>query len=62
MLFAATALARKLGVDAELALRSTVRKFVRRFETMAERASADGVELDDLDEDVLVRRFRDAAL
>jgi tetrapyrrole methylase family protein/MazG family protein len=59
VLFAVTALARKLGVDAESALRSTTRKFVRRFEGMRERADRDGVALDDLDEDELIRRFRE---
>lgn len=61
VLFAVTALARRLGVDAETALRSTTRKFVRRFEAMEERARADGVGLDDLPEAELIRRFRDAA-
>jgi MazG family protein len=60
VLFAATALARKLGVDAETALRSTTRSFVGRFEAMEERAAAEGVRLDDLPEAELVRRFRDA--
>jgi tetrapyrrole methylase family protein / MazG family protein len=60
VLFAVTALARKLGVDAEIALRSTTRKFVHRFEAMEDRAAAEGVRLDDLPEGELVRRFRDA--
>jgi MazG family protein len=60
VLFAVTALARKLGVDAEIALRSTTRKFVHRFEAMQDRAAAEGVRLDDLPEGELVRRFRDA--
>jgi tetrapyrrole methylase family protein/MazG family protein len=60
VLFAATALARKLGVDAETALRSTTRTFVDRFEAMEERARADGTSLDDLPEAELIRRFRDA--
>ncbi|HEX6208573.1 MAG TPA: nucleoside triphosphate pyrophosphohydrolase [Actinomycetota bacterium] len=60
VLFAVTALARKLGVDAESALRSTIRKFVIRFETMAERAREEGVRLEDLAEDDLLRRFREA--
>lgn len=61
VLFAVTALSRKLGVDAESALRSTTRKFVGRFEAMEDAARAEGVGLDDLPEDELVRRFRDAA-
>jgi tetrapyrrole methylase family protein / MazG family protein len=60
VLFAVTALARKLGVDAETALRSTTRKFVDRFEAMDEIASKEGVSLDDLQEDELLRRFRAA--
>jgi MazG family protein len=60
VLFAVTALARKLGVDGETALRSTTRKFVRRFEAMEDRAAAEGVRLDELPEGELVRRFRDA--
>jgi MazG family protein len=60
VLFAVTALARKLGVDAETALRSATRTFVRRFEAMEDRAAAEGVHLDELPEGDLVRRFRDA--
>ena len=60
VLFAVTALARKLGVDAESALRSTIRKFVRLFGSMEEAARADGVRLDDLPEEDLLRRFREA--
>jgi MazG family protein len=61
VLFAVTALARKLGVDAESALRGTMRKFVTRFEAMARAAEAEGLRLEDLTEDELLRRFRDAA-
>ena len=60
VLFAATALARKLGVDAEIALRSTTRKFVDRFEAMYRGASKDGVSLEALSEEELLRRFRAA--
>jgi tetrapyrrole methylase family protein/MazG family protein len=59
VLFALTALARKLGVDAESALRGTVRNFVRRYEAMAQHAGRDGVRLDDLSEAELLRRFRE---
>lgn len=59
VLFAVTALARKLGVDAEIALRSTIRKFVGRFESMEVAARAEGIGLEDLPEDELLRRFRD---
>jgi tetrapyrrole methylase family protein/MazG family protein len=61
VLFAVTALARKLGVDAESALRGTMRKFVARFEAMAAAAEAEGFRLDELAEEELLRRFRDAA-
>ncbi len=60
VLFAVTALARKLGVDAESALRSTVRKFVRRYHTMEDTARSEGVDLRELAEQELVRRFRQA--
>jgi tetrapyrrole methylase family protein/MazG family protein len=60
VLFAVTALARRLGVDAETALRSTIRKFVGRFEAMEGAARAEGIRLDDLPEDELLRRFRAA--
>jgi MazG family protein len=60
VLFAVTALARRLGVDAETALRSRTRTFVGRFEGMERRAQADGVRLDELPDEELVRRFRDA--
>jgi tetrapyrrole methylase family protein / MazG family protein len=60
VLFAVTALARKLGVDAESALRSTVRKFVRRYHGMEETARREGVTLTELAEEELIRRFREA--
>jgi tetrapyrrole methylase family protein/MazG family protein len=60
VLFAVSALARKLGVDAETALRSTIRKFVRRFEAMESLARDEDVALDALPEEELLRRFRDA--
>jgi tetrapyrrole methylase family protein / MazG family protein len=60
VLFAVSALARRLGVDAETALRSTSRKFVRRFEAMDESVRREGLRLEDLGEADLVRRFRDA--
>jgi tetrapyrrole methylase family protein/MazG family protein len=60
VLFAVTALARKLGADAESALRGTTRKFVARFEDMAAEAEREGVNLEDLPEEELVRRFRAA--
>jgi MazG family protein len=61
VLFAVSALARKLGVDAESALRGTMRKFVTRFEAMDARAREEGVALDGLSEEELLKRFRAAA-
>jgi MazG family protein len=60
VLFAATALARKLGVDAETSLRRAVAKFVRRFEAMDSEATREGVNLRELSEEELLRRFRAA--
>jgi MazG family protein len=60
VLFATAALARKLGVDAESAVRGVVRKFMDRFERMDERAQGQGVRLEDLDEEELLRRFSEA--
>ena len=60
VLFAVTALARRLGVEAETALRSTIRKFVGRFEAMEDVARAEGIRLDELPEAELIRRFRAA--
>jgi uncharacterized protein YabN with tetrapyrrole methylase and pyrophosphatase domain len=47
-------------VDGETALRSAIRKFVGRFEAMDAAASAEGVRIDDLSEEELLRRFREA--
>ena len=60
VLFAVTALARKLGVDGETSLRRAVGKFVRRFEAMDSVATREGVNLRDLSEEELLRRFRAA--
>lgn len=48
VLFACVNLARFLGVDAELALRQTNRKFERRFRQIEERVRAHGQQLRDL--------------
>jgi MazG family protein len=61
VLFAVSALARKLGVDAESALRGTMKKFVGRFEAMERRARDEGLLLEALSESELLERFRDAA-
>lgn len=60
VLFAAAAVARKLGVDPESALRRTVRRFSDRYEAMLARAREEGVDLSALSEDELLARFRAA--
>ena len=47
LLFAAANLARKLGVDAEAALRNANLKFTRRFHHVERRATEDGIALAD---------------
>jgi MazG family protein len=58
VLFAATAVARKVGVDPESALRRGVARFADRYEAMRARAAADGVDLSEMDDDGLLRYFR----
>jgi tetrapyrrole methylase family protein/MazG family protein len=58
VLFAAAAVARKLGVDPESALRRTTTRFAERYEAMRERAKAEGVDLEALPEDELLAYFR----
>jgi len=60
VLFAAAAVARKLGVDPESALRRTTTKFAERYETMLARAREEGVDLEALGEDELLAYFRDS--
>jgi tetrapyrrole methylase family protein / MazG family protein len=60
VLFAAAAVARKLGVDPETALRRTTTRFAERYEAMRARAKAEGVDLAALDEDALLAYFRDS--
>jgi len=57
LLFAVTAVGRKLGVDPETALRGATRRFAERFERMRAAAADDGVSLDALDDDELLRRY-----
>ena len=51
VLFAAIAVAQRLGVDAELALRETAVRFRRRLEHASELARADGRRFEDADLD-----------
>jgi MazG family protein len=60
VLFAVTALARKLGVDAETSLRGAVAKFVARYEAMEQTAAEEGVSLRNLPEEEILSRFRAA--
>jgi len=60
VLFATVALARKLGVDAESALRRTVRSFAARYERFVELAADRGVDVETADERELRDLFREA--
>jgi tetrapyrrole methylase family protein/MazG family protein len=62
LVFAAVALARKAGVDAETALRRTARKFRDRIARMEEAARARGTTLKDLTAGELDRMWEDAKL
>ena len=60
VLFAAVALARKLGVDAESALRRTVRAFSERYERFVRLAEERGIDVETADEGELRTLFREA--
>jgi tetrapyrrole methylase family protein/MazG family protein len=60
LIFAAVALARHRGVDAETALRRTARKFRDRLARMEKSATERGVTLKDLDADQLERLWEEA--
>jgi MazG family protein len=60
VLFAVAAVARRLGVDPETALRRTIRGFAGRYDRFMARAEEEGLDLDALSEDELRRRFRAA--
>ena len=60
VLFATVALARKLDVDAESALRRTVRSFSERYERFVELAAARGLDVESTDEQELRALFREA--
>ena len=60
VLFATVALARKLGVDAESALRRTVRSFAERYERFTELAAERGLDVEAADEQELRALFREA--
>lgn len=60
VLFATVALARKHGVDAESALRRTVRTFSARYERFTQMAAERGLDVETAPEDELRRLFREA--
>ena len=60
VLFATVAAARKLGVDAESALRRTTRGFAERYERFRALAEERGVDLEQVSEDEVRDLFRDA--
>ena len=62
VLFAAVALARKLGVDAESSLRRTTRTFSERYEAMLRLAAERSLDIETLSEDELVALFREARI
>jgi tetrapyrrole methylase family protein / MazG family protein len=60
VLFAAVAVARKMGVDPESALRRTVRTFAQRYERFTELAAERGVDVEQAPEAELRALFRQA--
>ncbi len=58
VLFAAVGVARRLGIDAEQALRRTTHRFAERYERMRERATSEGVDLSAMTDDDLLVYFR----
>jgi MazG family protein len=60
VLFATVAVARRLGVDPESALRRTIRGFAERYERFNELLEERGIDLDDLPEAEVRALFRSA--
>jgi len=60
VLFAAAAVARKLGVDAESALRRTTRGFAERYERFTRLVDERGLDLDQMSEQEARALFREA--
>lgn len=58
VLFATVSVARKLGVDAESALRRTIRGFAERYERFRRLLEERGLDLEDLPEDEVRALFR----
>jgi Protein containing tetrapyrrole methyltransferase domain and MazG-like (predicted pyrophosphatase) domain len=62
VLFATVAVARKLGVDPESALRRTIAGFAERYERFVVLAAERGVDVETASEDDLRALFREAPL
>ena len=62
VLFSTVALARKLGVDAETALRRTIRGFSDRYERAMASAAERGLDVASMGDEELRRLFRDARI
>jgi tetrapyrrole methylase family protein/MazG family protein len=60
VLFAVVAVARKLGVDAESALRRTTRRFADRYERLTELVRERGLDLEQMSERDVRELFREA--
>ena len=58
VLFAVAALARRVNVDPETALRQATKRFGDRFDAMRARARQESVDLSTLSDDQLISRFR----
>jgi uncharacterized protein YabN with tetrapyrrole methylase and pyrophosphatase domain len=61
LLFAAVALARRLRVNPEDALRARSNRFAERFRSLERQAAADGADLHDVDTAEWRRRWEDTA-
>ena len=59
VLFSVVAVARKLGVDGESALRRTIRGFSERYERFAATATERGLDVDAMDESEVRALFRE---
>jgi MazG family protein len=59
VLFAAVALGRSLGVDAETALRGTIARFATRYERFMAAVDERGLDLDGMSEEEVRRLFRE---
>jgi uncharacterized protein YabN with tetrapyrrole methylase and pyrophosphatase domain len=60
VLFATVAVARKLGLDAESALRRTTRGFAERYERFTGLAAERGLDVERMSEEEVRQLFRDA--